>query len=213
MGRLAICLPHLENVKAQYAFSLAAMVLRLSNVRSKGVEEVVTVTASSSILPAVRQELAERAIDKLEATHLLWIDSDHSFPNDTAHRLLEHGRPWVGINATTRTLPLRGTAIDAKLQPVSTGRHEKGLEKVYRMGFGVALIEARVFQAMPRPWFMTEYVAYGDGYVYRGEDIYFSEKAKAAGFAPMVDHDLTKETTHIGAVGFNSTMLYDEGLT
>jgi hypothetical protein len=43
--------------------------------------------------------------------------------------------------------------------------------------------------------------------VYVGEDIYFCEKAKAWGFQPMVDHDLTKETKHYGSVGFQTDLL------
>jgi hypothetical protein len=67
------------------------------------------------------------------------------------------------------------------------------------MGFGIVLIEARVFEAMPKPWFLFEYVETDDGPTFRGEDIYFCEKAKAAGFHPLVDHDLTKETAHVSS--------------
>jgi hypothetical protein len=206
MSRLAICLPQTDNVRAEYALALAGMMLRLGNVPC-GMNDVVTVAGSGSILPSVRQGIAERSIELYKATHLLWIDADHHFPADTAHRLVAHQRPWVGINATTRRIPLRETAVNSKLELVTTGPHEKGIERVHRMGFGIALIEARVFEAMEKPWFLVEYVESEDGPTFRGEDIYFCEKARAAGFAPMVDHDLTKETTHIGAVGFNSAML------
>jgi hypothetical protein len=182
------------------------MMLRLGNVPC-GIDQISTVAGSGSVLPSVRQGIAERAIEFHKATHLLWIDSDHTFPIDTAHRLLSHKRPWVGINATTRTPPIRETAINSKLEVVRTGPHDKGLERVHRMGFGIVLIEARIFQEIEKPWFMIEYVE-GDGApVFRGEDIYFSEKARTAGFAPMIDHDLTKETAHIGKVGWNSAAL------
>ena len=208
MSRLAICLPQTETVRAEYTNSLAGVMLRLGNVPC-GMSDVVTVAGSGSVLPSVRQGIAERAIELYKAETLLWIDADHSFPGDTAHRLISHKRPWVGINATTRVTPIRSTAIDSKRKLVTTGPHEKGLERVHRMGFGIALIEARVFKEMPKPWFLVEYVETDGKMVFRGEDIYFSEKARAAGFRPMVDHDLTKETTHIGAVGWNSAMLYE----
>jgi hypothetical protein len=76
------------------------------------------------------------------------------------------------------------------------------------MGFGIVLIEARVFEAMEKPWFLVEWID-TDGGGFCGEDTYFCERAKGAGFTPMVDHDLTKETTHIGPVGW-STDLLDE---
>ncbi len=208
MNRLAICLPHLENVKAKYAFSLASMILRLGSDPPGGdLTDVVTLSGSGSILPAVRQDIAERAIEKYKASHLLWIDSDHSFPPDTAHRLIAHDKAWVGINATTRAIPIQETAINLKMETVKTGPHEKGLERVRRMGFGIALIRADVFTAIKKPWFLTKYVKVDRQRVYQGEDVYFCEKARKAGYHPFVDHDLTKETAHIGEVGFTSAML------
>ena len=213
MTCLAVCLPQLEVVRSEYALSLAGMMLRLGNVPC-GMDQVATVAGTGSVLPGVRQSIAERAIELYKATHLLWIDSDHTFPSDTAHRLIAHKRPWVGINATTRIPPIRETAIDSKMKVVRTGPHDKGIDRVHRMGFGIVLVEARVFETMEKPWFMNEWIvgANGKGRV-RGEDIYFSEKARSAGFAPMVDHDLTKETTHIGKVGFSSAMLDEANQT
>jgi hypothetical protein len=205
LKRLAICLPQTDTVRREYARSLASMMLRLGNVDA-GVRNVFTLQASGSILPSLRQQLAEGALFN-GATHLLWIDSDHSFPDDTAHRLLAHDRPWVGINATTRNPPMRFTAAKKYGQLLETTQHSKGLERVWRMGFGVALIEARVFEAMPKPWFLIEYIEHENGGVFRGEDSYFCEKAKAAGFHPMVDHDLTKETAHVGSVAWTTEVL------
>ncbi len=206
MSRLAICLPQTETVRAEYALSLAGLMLRLGSVPC-GMTDVLTVAGAGSVLPDVRQGIAQRAVELYNATHLLWIDADHSFPADTAHRLLAHGRPWVGINATTRRPPIRYTAVQKDNEVLKTTQHSKGLEKAWRMGFGIALIEARVFAQMPKPWFLIEYIEKADGAFFRGEDIYFSEKAKAAGFHPMVDHDLTKETTHIGSVGWDTAAL------
>jgi hypothetical protein len=180
--------------------------LRLG-VLNEGIDDVQILNCGGSVLPKVRQFLAERAIEKYEATHLLWIDADHAFPSDTAHRLLAHGRPWVGINATTRAAPIVHTAFKRPAERLETTRHSKGLERVWRMGFGLVLIEARVFQSMPKPWFLLEYFEKDGESGYMGEDVYFCEKAKQYGFQPMVDHDLTKETDHIGSMGFNSTIL------
>jgi hypothetical protein len=202
---LAICLPELDFVRREYSRSLAKMMLRLGNVDA-GARQVVTVHASGSVLPSLRQGIAFRAI-QYGATHLLWIDSDHSFPEDTAHRLLAHERPWVGINATTRNRPIRATALKREGELLETTQHSKGLERAWRMGFGIVLIEARVFEAIEMPWFLNEYIGGEPGDDFRGEDIYFCEKAKAAGFHPMVDHDLTKDTTHVGSVGWSSAAI------
>ena len=205
MKHLAVCLPQTETVRAEYARSLANMMLMLGNV-SCGVERVDVIGGHGSCLPNVRQDIAERALMH-EATHLLWIDSDHRFPNDTAHRLLARERPYVGINATTRCAPVRATALKSHGELLQTTRHSKGLERVWRMGFGIVMIEARVFEEMPKPWFMVEYIEKDGEACFRGEDVYFCEKAKAAGFHPMVDHDLTKETAHIGSLAWDSAAL------
>ena len=206
MTRLAICLPQMDTVRAEYSNSLSLMCLRLG-ILHEGIDDVQILTGSSSILPKLRRVLAERAIEKHEATHLLWIDSDHAFPSDTAHRLLSHKRPWVGINATTRAAPIKPTALKKPGEPLQTTRHSKGLERVWRMGFGIVLIETRVFQSMPKPWFKFDYFEHDGELEEMGEDIYFCEKAKQYGFQPMVDHDLTKETDHIGSMGFNTAIL------
>ena len=204
--RLAICLPQTETVRNEYARSLAEMAACTASV-DVGLDDAFFISGGGSLLPAVRQMLAQKAIEDRRATHLLWIDSDHSFPADTAHRLLAHERPFVGINATTRTLPLRCTAAKGVKEVLETTSHSKGLEKVRRIGFGIVLIEARVFLAVPKPWFLIGYDE--DEGTYRGEDVYFCEKAREYGFTPMVDHDLTKETAHFGSVGWTTEMLGD----
>ena len=210
MTRLTICLPQTEAVRSEYACALSLMMLRIG-FENKGIDDVRITRCGGSILPSVRQTLAEKAIEENDATHLLWIDADHSFPSDTAHRLLAHKRPWVGINATTRVPPLRFTALRKQGEMLETGTHSKGLERVWRMGFGIVLIEARVFKEMAKPWFSNEWFQHEGEWIPLGEDIYFCEKAKHAGFAPMVDHDLTKETAHIGSVAFDTEMLENLG--
>ena len=206
MMRLAVCLPQTETVRSEYARSLALMMLRIG-FENDGIDDVRIVYAAGSIVHGVRQMIAEIAIEKKEATHLLWIDADHSFPSDTAHQLLAHKRPYVGINATTRVAPVRATAVKKPGEPLKTTRHSKGLERVWRVGFGIVLVEARVFKAMPKPWFASEWVEKDSKWTLIGEDVYFCEKAKSYGFCPMVDHDLTKETAHVGAVSFNTALL------
>lgn len=204
--RLSLCLPQTDTVQKEYTRSLALMTLRLG-FQNDGIEDVRLLWASGSLLPSVRQHLAEKAIEEKNATHLLWIDADHKFPSDTAHRLMAHRRPFVGINATTRVPPIRATAIKKAGEPLKTTSESTGVERVWRMGFGIVLIEARVFRAMPKPWFANEWIEKDGELILQGEDVYFCEKAKSHGFHPMVDHDLTKETAHIGSVGFQTDLL------
>jgi hypothetical protein len=161
------------------------------------------------MLPHLRQQIAEEAIERHKATHTLWLDSDHSFPDLTAHRLLQHKRPIVGINASTRAAPILPTARKRLGEFCVTTPESTGLERVWTIGFGLILIESRVFLAMPKPWFMIEC---RPDLSWLGEDAYFCHKAKEAGFVPFVDHDLTKETFHFGQVGFHSRDVDQSGV-
>jgi hypothetical protein len=73
------------------------------------------------------------------------------------------------------------------------------------MGFGMVWVATDVFRAMPKPWFSHEWLP--DQEVFRGEDYYFFERAREAGFECYVDHDLSKEVGHIGSFTFNPVML------
>ena len=63
-----------------------------------------------SILPMARQFLAVRAME-MEATHMLWIDSDMQFPPDLLLRMARHDQPLVAANCMARRAPYAITAI------------------------------------------------------------------------------------------------------
>ena len=147
---------------------------------------------ASSILPHARATVVANALEG-GATHVLLLDSDMTYPPDIAHRLLAHGRPFVACNATTRRPPIRWVAKDKDGQPMPSS-DRKGLERASVVGLAVALIERRVFEAIPAPRFAFEWTERG----WRGEDVWFCDQAIQAGFAPMVDHDASKEIGHLG---------------
>lgn len=197
---LAICLPQRLNVTCYQAASLLALGIRIGS-EPMDFENVSIVAKGSSMLPHLRCLIAEEAIEKFNATHLLWIDDDHSFPEDTFHRLYRHKKSIVGINASTRSAPIVPTARLTLDEKLVTGKDSHGLQRVYSLGFGIILVEARVFQAMPKPWFR---VLCDESSHWVGEDAYFCSQARSLGFEMYVDHDLTKDTHHFGMVGFHS---------
>ena len=134
---------------------------------------------------------------KAGATHILWLDADMCFPPDTLKRLLARKVPIVGANYRRRVPPHQFTAATGhrkNLREVETTEQSTGLESVNRLGFGVTLIESRVFQKITKPWFQFTYEQGQHG----GEDEFFCRKANRAGFQPHVDHDLSKQVRHIG---------------
>ncbi len=203
MATLALCLPQGDQVEADYCNGLAAMILNLtSGSQPHGIDEIAVVSRRGSLVMTVRNEIARQALD-LGADYLLWIDDDHIFPPDTGRRLLDRELPYVGINATTRGYPIRYTAWSKPGHMLITDDNSKGVQPVWRMGFGLCLLRREVFEKVEEPWFATPYVRVEDtGETYfQGEDIYFCDAAKEAGFTPHVDHELTRETEHIASVG------------
>jgi len=161
-------------------------------------------TLSSSILPQGRQALADLAL-KNNASHLLWIDSDMSFPADMLLRFLQRDEKIIGINAVTRRPPHLSCAQYADGSFVKTTRDSVGLEKVARTGFGVLWAAAEVFAGMTKPYFSF---SWDEGLQdFRGEDMYFFDKANELGFEAYIDHNLSKEIMHFGSLGFNPLMM------
>jgi hypothetical protein len=158
----------------------------------------------TTILPQGRQTLAETALalGGGSVTHLLWIDSDMSFPPDTLIRMLSREEKMVGANYPTRRPPHKPTAQRDDTH-VRTTPDSSGLEKVDRMGFGLFWMAREVMADMEKPFFDFQYR--GAGLDWTSDDTYFFAKARALGFQAYVDHDLSKEVLHVGSYGFGSS--------
>ena len=197
--RVAILTPCNDLVTAEYAMSLVGMMQHTAESKTNGLEFVTVKALGTSVLPKGRQTLCDAALND-NVTHVLWIDSDMKFPADMLIRCLRYAEPIVGINAMMRRPPYLNCAQYENGQPVVTSEDSAGLEKVARAGFGVLWVSAQVMREMERPFFQFEYGADGKWY---GEDYYFTAKAKALGFDCHIDHDLSKQITHIGSFGYN----------
>ena len=122
---LAICLPQRQYVPCNHMASMLALGIRLGQ-NPCGFSNVALVAKGSSMLPHLRQQIADEALDVHKATHLLWVDDDHSLPENTVERLLAHDKPVVGINASTRSHPIKPTArlsIDEIAVQILKGNH------------------------------------------------------------------------------------------
>jgi hypothetical protein len=137
-------------------------------------------------------------------THILFIDSDMRFPQDMIGRLIKHDLDIVATNCARRRMPTGPTAQlykeNGERELVWTMPESTGLQEVGSVGMGVMLIKANVFEALAEPWFETPWRHDKRGYI--GEDVYFCQKAAAAGFKIWIDHDVSKEIGHIGTFEF-----------
>jgi hypothetical protein len=208
--KLVIAVPSRDEWLAKFGMSLLFMVQQLNNqIPGFAEQQAVVLNKRGSILAQMRQKIIEQAL-AMQATHVLFVDSDQTFPADLVHRLLQHNVPVVACNVATKTIPSSPTAR-AKGDtpagvPVPTLETSTGLQKVWRIGTGVMLIDLRIFKrpGMEAPWFSQRWDETIGEYV--GEDWAFCEKLESAGVHIYIDHDVSKEIGHVG------TMEYDHSL-
>jgi hypothetical protein len=134
---------------------------------------------------------------------ILWADDDMRFPRDALLRLARHRRPFVGVNYPRRIVTdCRPTAVESVLG----GRHflpppdGRGLAPVEAIGFGLVLTHIDIFKTVEFPWFECRYDR--ELHVRFGEDTTFCERARAAGFQPEVDLELSERVRHVGRFEF-----------
>ena len=161
------------------------------------------VNVRSSLLPKNRLDIV-KAAKQLKATHLLFIDSDQTFPRDLVHKLARHEKMIVAANVATKTIPAqptaRGKCEDPKGVPVYTDQGSTGLEKVWRIGTGIMLINMKVFDKIPSDVWAMKYLPHAD--TYQGEDWTFCEACEEAGIPLYIDHDVSQEIGHVGNYEF-----------
>jgi hypothetical protein len=160
-------------------------------------------TVTSSVLTESRHVLGQQALD-WNATHLLWVDSDMSFPKDALCRMLARPEPIVAANYVQRKAPFDWTAQKKRGETLLTNPRSKGLETADRVGFGFLWMRAEILRKLPKPWFSFEWVDdpdHGEGTA--GEDVGFCDRVRnELGTAIHVDHDLSKEMGHLGTFEF-----------
>lgn len=138
---------------------------------------------------------------QLNATHLLNIDSDMIFPPDALERLLRANKDIVGANYRQR-----GNHLDQE-HPVSVTKFigdgpngyravlenefPKELFECAAVGLGLTLINMRVFDKLPFPWFRTTEIE-----EHSTEDIVFCRDARDLGFEVWCDPTIPMK--HIG---------------
>lgn len=201
--KLAICIPSNGEWKAGFGYSLAQMCVYCASALFFEGEsrEVIFIDKRTTNLPRSRQECLEDALMQ-DCTHALFIDTDQEFPMDTAHRLLRWKKHIVACNIPLKVIPSFPTARQRSASPFgvpvySNGPSNKvGLEKVWRVGAGIMLIDLSILKTIDKPWFEIRYSDKHAQFV--GEDWYFVKKVEDAGFETYIDHELSRFIVHVG---------------
>ena len=208
---LIICVPNNGMWLEPFAMNLIHLVLGLQRP-IPGVRSIQAdiYSPKGSILNRSRQRSIERAV-KQEATHLLFIDSDQTFPADTFQRLFKWQKKVVAANIATKSEPSYPTARGFQREPVYTKQGQKGLEKVWRIGTGVMLLDMSIFHGLdpwPQPLFDTKWNPELNDY--QGEDWGFCEWLERRNIPLYVDHGLSWEIGHIGPLVYGHDLVHEE---
>lgn len=215
--RLVIGIPSRDTWLAQFGMSMLFLTNQLAakgNVGRSMVMRYRIHNKRGSILGSMRQSIVDTAI-KHDSTHLLFIDSDQTFPSDLAHRLLAHEKEVIGCNIATKTIPANPTAraFSKAGKPegefVMSDVNSPPLERVWRLGTGIMLIDLSIFKKyhklQRRPWFDQPWQKECDAYM--GEDWYFCKRLREAGVDIWVDHKLSLEIGHVGSFNYGHDLV------
>jgi hypothetical protein len=203
--KLLVGVPSGASWSAQFGVDLVNLV---SNFTSRRVadyssQSVQVANVRSSVLPNNRLNLV-KAAQAGGHTHLLFIDSDQTFPADLPHRLARHHKLVVAANCVTKQIPAsptaRAKAADPRGAPVYTDPSSSGIEPVWRIGTGVMLINMHVFERIGLGVWGMSYLPAEE--LYQGEDWTFCAACEAADVSLYIDHDVSKLVGHVGPYEF-----------
>lgn len=197
--RVAVSVPAGDSVHTGFAYDLARMTT--ATVAQRRDVEIRLHFLRGTVLAQSRSELVQMALEQ-DCTHVLFLDSDMTFPKDTLVRLLAHREPVVAANYTKRRAPHDPVAIDPEGAPLYVEPGVDGLLPVATVGMGVMLVDLDVFKRLPLPWFNTMYLA--NAGVFVSEDVYFCTLVREHGLTPLVDNALSRDVSHIGEMEFRS---------
>lgn len=205
--RLAICVPCREMIHSVFSHNLHSL---LNYNWQKGIETKVFYNMST-LLQAQRENLVSAA-KSWAATHILWLDSDMSFPFYTAYKLLDHNAPIVAGNYTTRQLPYKTVAYTTLggewtdfLKHNKETKITKDLLEVQAVGMGCMLVDIEVFDKLKHPYFPVTWSEEAQDYL--GEDINFCTAARTAGYKILIDDIISRQLHHIGTFAYGHDMV------
>jgi len=184
--KVAVVYPSGDMIHSQFCGCLVALV---SHSQRLGIQTGVINPKCSLVqigrFLGVKTALANN-FDKI-----LFIDSDQTFSHDALEKLLAADKDIIGTASLTRTDPIQYTCKDIDGNRIDF-REKTGLVEVHTNGFPLTLIDAKVFDKIPKPYFN---VTYEDGN-WTGEDESFCHAAREAGYKIWIDADV--KVGHLG---------------
>ena len=205
---LAILVPSMDSWDADFCLSLLQLQRYLLYKPVCDDFDFMIINERGSLIANQRENMVLEALKNETVTHILWLDSDMSFPPNLFHRLLSHDLPIVGCNYVKRTIPSFPNSRSTKGKVISTPKEARGLEEADSAGFGAVLLKREVVERTPRPWFDTVWLDKGEGkFEMMGEDVFFFRKARKVGGYPLfIDHSISQKIGHVGTYTYENWM-------
>lgn len=188
-----------DMVHADFVHSvIQCAMFELLRGRNIGTDNVKTTTLEIGRIRQVTNALRK------QCSHILFVDSDMTFPRDTLTRLLTHNVDIVGCTYSMRRSPRMLTHEGLEGDRNIVLRRPRF--EVASLGLGCVLVRTSVFKKISRPWFDVKFLEGFDPFdveFIRSEDRRFCDKAREAGFQVWCDGHLSQEIGHVGTFEFN----------
>ena|SRR3990167_5023528 len=174
-NKVAIAVACQDTVKAKTMFSL------VHALRNVDFEYDLFMQISCDLI-GNRIRLVRQAIES-GATHMLFLDHDMFFKDDSITKLLAHNKDIIGAPYNFRSFPLKSTAA-----PLSDISDKAQIYRCNTVATGFLLIKLSVFEKVSEPWF--DFGRDKNFELACGEDSYFCQKAIKAGFDVWADPNI-----------------------
>lgn len=201
--KISVCVPCRDQVHSVFAFDLTKL---LEFNRTVDLSTRLHFCMGTLIVNQ-REDLVEMARDA-KATHILWLDSDMTFPANVAQKLLKHQLPIVAANYVTRQPPHKTVAyrkMDDYGSYLMNDYDQEPLIEVEAVGMGCMLTEISIFDNLTQPWFKIEWNE--ETYDHIGEDFNFCKRARELGYKIMIDNEVSMELGHLGTFSFTHNLV------
>jgi hypothetical protein len=197
---IMIAVPAMEMVNAEFAQHLA---MAAANLVAHGIK-INCAFNIGSVITIARRNLVEIFL-KSDFEYIWWVDSDMKFPIDAPLRLLSRQKPIVGANYRRRRFPNPNfTGMSGSVGAYSefhTTDNSPAMEMIDVLPHGLVLVKREVYEKIPQPHYLQEFIPELNLEI--GEDIFFCNQAKKAGYEIWCDQELSREVAHIGIFHFN----------
>lgn len=199
MTNILISVPSGDMLHADFSMSLLNLTLySFQNKIHVGVSN-----PRFSLVQIGRCEAVKSALS-MNIEYLMFLDSDMVFPSDTLVRLASHGLPVVCCDASTRREPFQNVLMKTDGAKIDHSKNNPNLIEVMGASAACMLIRKDVLEKIKEPYF---HVTFNHKNEYLGEDYYFSNKVRQAGYSIYCDTKLSKQIGHIG----NKTYYVNQG--